>query len=110
PGAERFIEDFRERFAADPLSYAARAYDATGICLKGIEEAARAKGGSLPTRSEVASAIRALQSYQGLTGTYTFNRHGDPNNVQYYVLQVTSLDLADWTRNPIVASYEVTLP
>jgi branched-chain amino acid transport system substrate-binding protein len=110
PGAGTFIEDFRERFLADPLSYAARAYDAAGICLKGIEEAARAKGGDLPTRSEVATAIRALQPYQGITGTYTFNRQGDPNTVQYYVLQVASLELADWTRNPVVASYEVAPP
>ena len=110
PNTEVFIEDFRNRFAAEPRSYAARAYDATGICLKAIEEASRAKGGNLPTRSEVASAIRALQSYQGVTGTYTFNRQGDPNSVQYYVFQVTSLDPASWTRNPVVASFEVNPP
>jgi ABC-type branched-subunit amino acid transport system substrate-binding protein len=110
PDAGRFIEEFRGRFASEPLSYAARAYDATGICLKGIEEVVRAKGGSLPARSEVATAIRALPLYQGITGTYTFNRRGDPNSVQYYVLQVTSLDLAGWAQNPVVASVEVTPP
>jgi ABC-type branched-subunit amino acid transport system substrate-binding protein len=78
--------------------------------LKGIEEVVRAKGGSLPARSEVANAIRALPLYQGITGTYTFNRRGDPNSVQYYVLQVTSLDLAGWAQNPVVASVEVTPP
>jgi ABC-type branched-subunit amino acid transport system substrate-binding protein len=110
PTTEDFIQDFEAQYQTDPLSFAARAYDATGICLKAIEEAARAKGGTLPTRAEVARAIRALQAYEGITGTYDFNRNGDPDPVQYYVYQVVSTDPDSWEQNPIVAAYDVTPP
>jgi branched-chain amino acid transport system substrate-binding protein len=110
PNAAKFVEDFEAQYQTDPLSFGARAYDATGICLKAIEEAAIAKSGTLPTRAEVAKAIRALQDYEGITGTYNFNDHGDPDPVQYYVFQVVSTDTAKWDQNPIVAAYEVIPP
>jgi branched-chain amino acid transport system substrate-binding protein len=108
--AAQFIQDFHDLYGTHPKSFAARAYDATGICLKAIEEASQAKGGELPTRAEVAKAIRDLKDYKGITGTYNFNNHGDPDPMQYYVYQVVSTDTANWDRNPIVAAYEITAP
>jgi branched-chain amino acid transport system substrate-binding protein len=108
--AAKFVQDFNTQYGTPPLSFAARAYDATGICLKAIEEASRAKGGIPPTRAEVAKAIRSLKDYKGITGTYNFNNHGDPNPVQYYMYQVVSTDAASWDQNPIVAAYGVTPP
>jgi len=108
--AAKFVQDFNTQYGAAPRSFAARAYDATGICLKAIEEASKAKGDIPPTRAEVAKAIRALKDYKGITGTYNFNNHGDPNPVQYYIYQVVSTDDASWDQNPIVAAYGVTPP
>ena len=90
--------------------FAAQAYDAAGTCVKAIEEASKADGGEIPTRAEVARAIRALNGYQGLTGTYNFNRQGDPDPVQYYVNQVTTMDVEQWDQNPVVASIDITPP
>lgn len=110
PGATSFIQDFTTRYETKPRLYAARAYDAIAICLQGIQEAAKASGDLPPTRVEVARAIRALKDYHGITGTYSFNRQGDPNPMQYYIYQVVSVDEANWDQNPIVASYTVALP
>ena len=108
--ASQFIQDFYSQYGTAPLSFAARAYDATGICLKAIEEASKANGGIPPTRAEIVKAIRDIKDYEGITGTYSFNAHGDPNPMQYYVYQVVSTDTAGWDQNPIVASYEMTAP
>lgn len=109
-GAAQFNQDFSNQYGSAPLSFAARAYDATGMCLKAIAEASKAKGGTLPTREEVAKAIRGLKEYKGITGTYTLNAHGDPDPVQYYVYQVVSTDSGSWNQNPIVGAYEITPP
>jgi branched-chain amino acid transport system substrate-binding protein len=110
PGAAKFVQDFETQYGSTPQSLAARVYDATGICLKAIEEASQAKGGTPPTRAEVARAIRALQDYQGITGTYNFNNQGDPNPTQYYVYQVVSTDSHNWDQNPVITSYDITPP
>jgi len=110
PEAATFIQDFRTWYDAPPLLFAARAYDATGICLKAIEEASKAIGGEIPTRAQVATAIRALKDYKGITGTYTFNLQGDPALVQYYVYKVVAVGSANWDQNFIIASYHVPPP
>jgi branched-chain amino acid transport system substrate-binding protein len=110
PEAAAFVQDFNSRHGTNPRSLAARTYDATGICLKAIEEAAAAKGGLLPIRSEVARALRRLTDYKGITGTYSLNNQGDPDPVQYFVYQVVSVDEAVWDQNPIVASYAIAPP
>ncbi len=110
PDTEQFIADYTTRYGSPPLAFAARAYDAAGICLRGIDRAIETKGGGLPTRNEVARAIRRLNNYEGLTGEYDFNREGDPDPVPYYVYQVTTVDLASFDQNPIIAAYEIPPP
>jgi branched-chain amino acid transport system substrate-binding protein len=110
PDAARFINAFEIHYNTSPLLFAARAYDATGICIKAIEVASKAKGGGIPTRAEVVNAIRTLKDYKGITGTYTFNDRGDPTLMQYYVFKVVSVDAATWDQNSIIASYDVPPP
>ena len=110
PDAAKFINNFEVHYNTTPLLFAARAYDATGMCIKAIEVASKAKGGEIPTRAEVVSAIRALKNYEGITGTYTFNGQGDLTLAQYYVFKVVSVDASRWDQNSIIASYDVTPP
>jgi ABC-type branched-subunit amino acid transport system substrate-binding protein len=110
PAATKFVQDFTARYSTAPLDFAARAYDATGICLRAIEAATKVKGGTLPTRLEVARALRRINNYRGITGTYEYNRRGDPDGVQYYVYQVVSVDAANWDPNSIVATYIASHP
>jgi branched-chain amino acid transport system substrate-binding protein len=110
PRAAQFLRDFDTYYGTSPLLFATRAYDAAGICIKAIEIASRAKGGEIPTRKEVANAIRALKDYRGLTGTYSFNKNGDPTLMKYYVVKVVSVDATKWDQNSIIASFDVARP
>jgi len=107
PDAEGFIKNFEVHYGTSPLLFAARAYDAAGICMKAIEVASKAKGGEIPTRAEVVNAIRALKDYKGIMGTYSFNGQGDLTLAKYYVFKVVSVDPAKWHQNSIIASYDV---
>jgi branched-chain amino acid transport system substrate-binding protein len=110
PDADQFVFDFETLHGVVPQMYSAQAYDAAGVCMKAVEEASKAKGGEIPTRSEVANAIRALQDYQGITGTFNFNKNGDPNPAQYFIFQVVSADPDDWNQNTLITSFEVAPP
>lgn len=110
PEATKFAFDFETLYGVTPQIYSAQAYDTAGICMKAIEEASRTKGGDIPTRAEIAGAIRALQNYQGITGVYNFDKNGDPNPAQYFIFQVVSTDPNDWNQNHLVTSFEIAPP
>lgn len=108
PAAKQFIVDFVGQYAAEPGIFAAQAYDAAGICLKAIETTAQ--GGVVPSRQQVATAIRALKNYPGITGKYTFSENGDPNPGRYYNIQVISANPDDWGQNPLISTIEIAAP
>lgn len=110
PQAAGFVQDFEEKFGSYPQPFAAPAYDALGICLEAIETAARAKNGDLPTRREVAEAIRALRDYPGLTNTFTFDERGDPLMSKYMVVKVAFPDPERWSENEIFQVLEIASP
>ncbi len=110
PGAAKFRDDFLTMYGGKPQLFTAQSYDAAGMCMKAIEVASKARDGEVPTRVDVANAVRALQGYQGITGVYNFDVSGDPNPAKYFVLQVVSVDPNDWSQNILVSSFEVTPP
>ena len=107
PGATQFIDDFFIYNGYSPGVYAAQAYDATGICMKAIELAAKDIGGITPTRREVSKAIRDIKDYQGIAGPYIFDKMGDLIMAKYFVYKVVSPDPTQWDHNTIVATYEI---
>jgi branched-chain amino acid transport system substrate-binding protein len=100
-GAANFIADFKAKYGTEPPPGAAQAYDAMATCLRGIENTARAKNNQLPTRSEVASAIRALPDLKGVTGTIGFNAKGDLRHASYFVYHVQTSEPARWSDNTL---------
>ncbi|MDR3631902.1 MAG: branched-chain amino acid ABC transporter substrate-binding protein [Desulfocapsaceae bacterium] len=110
PGTAKFIQEFKAKFNAAPQPFAAQGYDSMGICLKAIENAAKANGNKLPTREAVAKAVRALKDYPGITGTFTFNGIGDPTVARYFVMKVNSADPAKWIENPVVQTLDIAPP
>ena len=64
----------------------------------------------VPTREAVAKAVRALKDFKGITGTFTFNKIGDPEKAQYFVIQVKSADPAKWSENEVVKTLEIAPP
>jgi branched-chain amino acid transport system substrate-binding protein len=110
PGTAKFQEDFKAKYGSDPKPFAAQGYDAMGICLTAIENAAKANGNKMPTRAAVTEAVRALKDYAGITGTINFNSKGDLTVAKYFVIQVVSADPAAWNDNKIDQTLDIAPP
>ena len=110
PDTAKFIADFTAKFGATPQPFAAQSYDSTAICLKAIEEAAIANGNKVPTRAQVATAVRAVKDFPGITGTINFNAKGDLLLAKYFVIQVGSADPTIWPENPISQILDIAPP
>jgi branched-chain amino acid transport system substrate-binding protein len=102
PDSEEFAQDYEDRFGEEPQPFAAQAYDAIGVCLEGVARATEANGGVLPTRTQVAEAVRHTADYPGITGPISFNAKGDRVGAAYFVLEVQSSDPNLWYQNEIV--------
>lgn len=109
PDAAQFAEDYVEKFGESPQPFAAQSYDATGIALEGILRAIEEVGG-MPTRAQVAEAVRATEEYEGLTGTITFDENGDPQIGLYYIIEVVSADPAEWNNNEVLSTQGIPSP
>lgn len=72
--AQKFLNDFRDRFGREVDWMSANAYDAAGILLEAIAEAGadRAK-----IRDYIASINSPENAYQGIAGSTYFNDKGD---------------------------------
>jgi len=110
PGTAKFIADFKAKFGADPQPFAAQSYDCVALALKAIENAAKAAGNKMPTRADVAKAVRAVQDFQGITGTINFNSKGDLTKAKYFIIQVSSDDPAKWPQNKIDQTLDIAPP
>jgi branched-chain amino acid transport system substrate-binding protein len=109
PKAAQFAKDFEAKFGAPPQPFAAQAYDAAAVCLKAIENAAKAANGEVPTRAAVADAIRAL-TLEGITGTISFDSIGDLPKAKYFIIKVNATKGDEWDKNEIVAELEFASP
>jgi branched-chain amino acid transport system substrate-binding protein len=109
PQAKAFAKEYKDKFKKDPEPFAAQAYDSTAIVLKALEAAIKANGGKVPSREQLAVAIRKTK-HTGITGTIEFDEKGDPKKALYFVLQVASDDPAKWGENKEVKRLEIAAP
>jgi ABC-type branched-subunit amino acid transport system substrate-binding protein len=109
PDAAQFIADYEERFGEQTQPFSAQAYDSMNICIDGIARAMEAAGG-VPSRAQVAEAVRATEGYPGITGEVTFNSVGDKATATYFVLEVVSDDPAEFNNNELVKSLDIDAP
>ncbi|NJL06215.1 MAG: ABC transporter substrate-binding protein, partial [Chloroflexaceae bacterium] len=106
PDAAQFAADYQAEFNAAAPPFSAQAYDVIGICVEAIATAAIAAG-DLPARAQVVEALAALPEYNGITGSYTFNANGDPEEAIYFVLQA---NVADWNTNELIERLAIAPP
>jgi len=64
PGTAKFQTDFKAKYNSDPQPFAAQGYDSMAICLKAIEEAAKANNNKLPTRAQITRPERLPRNYR----------------------------------------------
>lgn len=81
PKGTEFKSAYNEKYDKDPEAYDSYAYDSAWIIIKAVLQAG-------PDRAAVASAIRGL-TYDGVTGTTSFDENGD-------------------TKNQVISAYKVT--
>ncbi len=110
PGTAQFIKDYTAKYGNAPTPYAAEAYDSAGIILQALETTIKANNGNLPSRADVAAAVRATQNYNGLTGSISFDANGDRAEANYFVLKVASSDPTQWTSNQILKEVQIPSP
>lgn len=111
-GAATFATDYEEKFGEGVQPFGAQSYDSAGIVIAGITAAIEANGGELPTRAQVAEAIRATEAYAGLTGEVTFDDNGDPELANYFIIEVVASTGAaeDWNTNEVLSTVSAPSP
>jgi branched-chain amino acid transport system substrate-binding protein len=108
PSAAQFVTDYTAKYGAAPEAYASQGYDSMGVCLNAIKSAAEAAGG-IPTRNQVALAIREL-NYEGLTSTIAFDDIGDLPTAKYFIIKVNATSKDTWGSNEIIDSFDLPSP
>jgi branched-chain amino acid transport system substrate-binding protein len=98
PEAKATIDAYKKQFPKkeDTAAYTFPSYDCAKILIDAIGRAIDANGGKAPSRQQVVDAMAATKNLKLLTGTYTFDKNGDPTapTLAYYQLKGTPLD---WT-------------
>jgi branched-chain amino acid transport system substrate-binding protein len=110
PDTAKFISDYTAKFGSEPQPFGAQSYDSMALCLKAIENAAKANSNKMPARLAVTEAVRALKDFKGITGTLNFNKLGDLTEATYFVIQVSSPDPAQWSANTIDTTLKIKPP
>jgi branched-chain amino acid transport system substrate-binding protein len=87
PESAAFAKKFKQRFGKEVESFGMYGYDAAMVGLKAMEQTIQALGGKKPTRAQVATAIRKLKDFKGVTGSIAFDSKGDPVKSKYFVLK-----------------------
>ncbi len=84
---KKFVADYKAKFNKDPESFSVYAYDSMGVFLKALEDAINANGGKLPSKADVAAAVRAVKDYEGALTTVTFDDKGDNVNAKVFIYE-----------------------
>ena len=81
-----FAQNYAKKYGRPPEAFSAYGYDAMNVALDGVKAAIASNGNALPTREQVATAIRATKGFQGLATNVTFNEIGDNTEATVYIL------------------------
>jgi branched-chain amino acid transport system substrate-binding protein len=96
PDAKATIDAYKKQFPKkeDSAAYTFPSYDCAKILIDAIGRAIDANGGKMPSRQQVVDAVGATKNLKLLTGTYSFDKNGDPMApvMAYYQLKGTPLD------------------
>jgi branched-chain amino acid transport system substrate-binding protein len=91
------VDGFKAAFTKkeDLGAYTFPAYDSALILIDAIGRAIDTNGGRMPTREQVIDAVAATKDLKLTTGTYTFDRNGDPTRATMAFHQTKGSPL-DW--------------
>jgi len=109
-GTMEFVRRFRTKSGVVPDTWAAQGYDALSVLAAAMKKA----NSSVPV--VVASALRFMDGWHGVTGAYSFTREGDTKGKAIYLKRVKDgkfelmrLEKADQAINPMYVVEDRTL-
>src|SRR5437867_3311818 len=96
PANKALIDDFKAKFTAkeDLGAYTFPGYDCAKILLDAIGRAIDLAGGKMPTRDQVVQAVQDTKGLKLSTGTYSFDKNGDPTSATMAFYQYKG---GDWS-------------
>ena len=94
PDAKATIDAYKAKYTKkeDLGSYTFMAYDCAKILIDAIGRAIDANGGKMPSRQQVIDALAKTKDLKLTTGTYTFDKNGDPTTPVMSIYQVQGND------------------
>ncbi len=75
-------------------AYTFPAADCAFILVDAVKRAIDANNGNMPTREQVIKAVQDTKDFKGMTGTYSFDKNGDPVKATMAFYQLKG---SDWT-------------
>ena len=96
PANSTLIADVKAKFTQkeDLAAYTFPGYDCARILLDAISRAIDTAGGKMPTREQVLQAVQDTKNLKLSTGTYSFDKNGDPTSATMAFYQLKG---SDWT-------------
>jgi branched-chain amino acid transport system substrate-binding protein len=96
PANKDKIETFKKSFTAkeDTGAYTFPGYDCARILIDAIGRAIDKAGGNMPTREQVVQAVQDTSNLKLTTGTYSFDKNGDPTSATMAFYQYKGGDWA----------------
>jgi ABC-type branched-subunit amino acid transport system substrate-binding protein len=80
--AKGYVSAYQAAYGTGPGPYSSYEYDAVGALAQAIKNARSTQS------AKIISALHAMSSYAGITGTFHFDSHGDRKPVNYIVITV----------------------
>ncbi len=75
---KEFIEKYKARYGYVPDDIAALTWDAVNLVLKAIQDVGEVKPNLEDERAAIRDAMANIKSFEGITGTMSFDEQGDP--------------------------------
>lgn len=96
PANKDLIDQFKKAYTGkeDYAAYTFPGYDCAKILLDAISRAIDANGGNMPTRKQVIDAVSKTSKLKLPTGTYSFDKNGDPTTATMAFYQLKGTDWA----------------
>jgi branched-chain amino acid transport system substrate-binding protein len=82
---KKFADTYKSKFNKNIESFSSYGYDSAGVLLQGLKDAIDKKDGKLPSRKEVAAAVRSIQDYNGVVTKVGFDDKGDNKYAKVFI-------------------------
>jgi branched-chain amino acid transport system substrate-binding protein len=85
-----FVDRYKKLIGTgeSPPTYAVYGYDAANVILESLIAYGTKNSGKVPSRDELAKAVRATKGFKGIAGDVTFDQNGDNPGAKVYLFQV----------------------